>query len=290
MLQTPSTIVHTRRICMADVPLVNVMSLMVELNGAVVSALVDTGAQCSLMHELVAQKLGLMASIDKSKLHMLTGIGDPSGVRTVGEVSVDTVVYGVQLLPSKFVIVPKCMKMNSEIILGMDFLARNGLVLHVKDATINKEFSDGSYCKWHLAKHAAGRVTFHNVKCVAANELVIPPNEERLVPIKCRSEEMNCMLKKLPSTFFCEENNKHRRPVEVTPGIIDNDHMCVLIASRNGHEQRIQKGEMLSIASTIQVVDPEDEVQNKITFQEIQEEIPLDHSNESQRMQVWKVV
>lgn len=141
----------------------------VSIDGFVVVALIDTGADYSVMSGPFASKLKkVMTRWDGPHIRTAGGhLVTPSGTCT-SRVTIDGTTY-----PAEFVILPNC---SRDVILGMDFLTDNGAIIDLQTRSIT--FSSDSTTPQPNPDH---RVAVR----IADDHVTLPPRASLMITVYC---------------------------------------------------------------------------------------------------------
>ena len=102
---------------------VDLLRIQVSVNGHVVSAIIDTGAETSLISHSLASRLNLIAE-GTGKTYRVIGGND---CETMGSAIIPISIHGVNMQPTKVVIFPTSANSNISLLLGINFLKSNDI-------------------------------------------------------------------------------------------------------------------------------------------------------------------
>lgn len=104
-------------------------------------ALIDTGAQLSIMDVTIAEKCELLDLIDEDYQIKVQGVGES---RSVGKIYCQDVMVDDSAIPMPFLVMRNCVLSGCGVIIGMDILNTHRSVIDIFNKTIS--FS-GKICK-----------------------------------------------------------------------------------------------------------------------------------------------
>ena len=261
-----------------------------------VKALIDTGAQRSLIHESIINRGNWTSKVDPSKRSRILAIGETSGILSAGVSNLALQCDGVILNDLTCVVVPEDVNMNNVLILGMDFVISNKLKINTKQRTVTKAFSDGSAIDWVLNNDGTCQKTFlRNVQCVVAEPVSIGEKSEVTAPLKCKVDACaTSLLSKVTNTLLFYDNDKPKtnvRDLTFQAGIMHSDDMKAVIANNGCSAKKLKKGAAVEVLSTVEVVPEADVAEDHWTLETLKQEVPLDDRLAvDQKEGIWKMI
>jgi hypothetical protein len=114
--------------------------LTCSINGFEFIALIDSGAQTTIMDHSLAEKCQILDIIDDEYQIKMIGIGES---KTIGKIYCQDVMVGDNSIPMSFSILENCLLSGCCVIIGMDILNSHRSVLDVFNKTIT--FSEKTY-------------------------------------------------------------------------------------------------------------------------------------------------
>ena len=275
---------------------VPLMYLTIVINESIkIRALIDTGAQRSLIHEsvLVGHR---MSEIDTAKRSRILAIGETSGILSLGSSNVNIKCDGIQLCNLDCVVVPGSVNMNNNVILGMDFISINKLIVNTRQRTITKNFNDGSACDWILNDSGScQRALLRKIPCVLAQNTELEGNDEITIPVAFDSKcFVNSVATSMSESLFLYETKPQKGTIKdlvFHSGIVHVDNMRVLVANKSDSGRKLKKGAIVGVLSTVAVVSAEELPKGCWTREELEKEVQLGEQLwPDQKETIWQMI
>ena len=229
---------------------VKFLTVQVQINNKLATAIIDTGAQASLISSQLVDKLNLPIYSDTESLKVI----GHSHFETVGSVKVDSCIGDIQMEQSKFRIFPKIVNENISLLLGVDFLKLNRLEVCAGKRMLIKHFEDGSAAKIYIDKVGApANVMFSNIMCFAARDIKIDKGQVQRVPINycIPSKSPNQLLLYDDAGIDCKLSGR----VHGLTGIASEETKYILMSSTET-PVTVKKGQPLgSLSSVFQLTE-----------------------------------
>ena len=270
----------------ASVPLLN---MEVSCGGKRLSALVDSGATVSLIHEsLVEPHMGLISHSDAVKLN---AIGDAKGCSAGKVLSTSLKVGKVLLAEVTLVIVPKQVRMASQLVIGMDTIRKGKLIIDPGRRTIGKHMGGTAVALWQvdLDGHLES-LALQSVLCVAADTVTVSKGKLEEVPVRvsCPGLLDDPALKNPGMMLFEGQQDANYM---VSPGVVSKECLKVLVGAVEGKESTIHKGEVMGAVSTVlELEGEEDEDVGGWTQDRLEANVELEHLSSEERGKVMEVI
>ena len=231
---------------------VELLKVMVTINGKSLLAIVDTGAECSLISVEAANILRL--NID-SETTVLSAIGGKV-FKTAGTVNLKTQMHDLTMNECKFVVVPD-FQCKGSLLLGIDFLKSNNIEVCVRPRLLVKHFDTGGFAEMYVNDCGeVGPIILSNVPCYATEDVKIGRCKVERVPYTCDLPISVCKDMLYYSGKSIDSYLKGK--VRGLEGVANTDCRAILMATTN-HPAVIKKGQSVGIVSTVYQIDEEDE-------------------------------
>ena len=242
-------------ICTQSISLSNssvpLLYLKVLLNGEVTArALIDSGAQRSLIHESLILQGGWSASMDATRRSSVKAIGEETGLLSSGLVKLKLSTDSFPLETTPFVVIPDEVSMINKVILGMDFIQDNKLVIDVSHRVISTVQKNGSTCDWILGSDGGcRRALLRKVACVAAADVSVEPDTSTVIPLmfsggKAPLAEVDS-AKKSDLFYYDQDTVKgSMKSLCIYSGIMNSGDMKVVVKNVEKDAKKVKKGHL----------------------------------------------
>jgi hypothetical protein len=158
---------------------VSLFKVQIELNNQTVTAVVDSGAACSLISSELASDLNLVIDNNQTKLKVV-GQDD---FNCTGSAQCQITIHGIKMVAISLSVFPANDVLNIPLILGVDFLKANHVELCIKKRLLIKHFKDGGCAEIYADLSGKSKLMLCNVNCQAAGDISINAGEVACVPI-----------------------------------------------------------------------------------------------------------
>ena len=251
--ETPEEIIISRNVFLIGQPETPRMFVKVSVNGIMACGLIDTGSELCLMHEsLLLEHFGPSPKLDEVDVR-IKGVGENERVKVIGRGTAKVEIAGLNLEKSAFIIAPRSVNMPCPLILGMDFLVRNGLFVVPGDRLLKLRRNNASGHDWKVdAEGNPLELRLKRVSCNLAKPVEIQPGEKVKVPIKLDSHDLQAYSDKVSSVYLIESNHD---PVSkgwsMVDGMVASEEMEVLIENTSSKLKRLDQGAAVGVATTV---------------------------------------
>ena len=229
-------------------------------------ALVDTGANVSLLHNDLVDKWAI--ELSPSTCSSIAGFGVGNVVPVRGCCTLSLTVLGVKMKPAEFLVIDAAEMRNISVLLATDFLATNRLNIDVSARTITHTREDGAILEHHCGGGAqACFTTLHGIPCYAVATVVIPSNHAEEIPVRWNSPECMSGGHAVYSVFCFEESDKWQS-FEIPSGLVSAEAGQSTLVATNGTSEwcKIKSGDFLGTLSTVFPVEwPTDGVEVSVS-------------------------
>ena len=269
------------------------MKVYIKLGGKQVLALLDSGANVSMIHESLLE--GRKEKLDETKKGMLSAIGEDVGFKSVGVITLPVDITSVALGNLDLVVVPKGSNMENKCVLGMNAINRFRLRVSPHHRTVEKMMHGDARYVWHLENDGnISKTTLYKIPCISSETVEIVGPQAQRVHISLVGAGIIDQSIEHDSLLLCEES-LHDENYCVMPGILDREFMSVLVSSSNGQLAVIPKGQTIGTVSSLIELDEmsDDEVdgeQEGWTEQQVQEATDLYHLDYDQQGEVRRLI
>jgi hypothetical protein len=159
---------------------IDLLRVQVSLNGQSVMAIIDTGAESSLISQSLAATLNIVLEGTSSTYRVIGG----DDCETVGSAIIPLSIHGVEMQPTKVVVFPTSANSNISLLLGIDFLKLNSIEICVKRRLLIKHFGNGGNASIYIdGSGKPFQVMFCNVPCYASADINLQEGKVQDVPI-----------------------------------------------------------------------------------------------------------
>ena len=260
-----------------------------------VGALMDTGAQRSLIHESVLLQNNFIHELDRTKRSRVLAIGETNGILSSGLVTLKVKCGDIQLCDLACVVVPNSVNMNCNFILGMDFILSNKLIVNVAQRTITKKFVDGSACDLLLSRDGScQRALLRRIPCIVSDTVTIEQNSEVSIPVRPKMDpSIGAGYSRSAESLYLFEtkSQKGNNNVIGCEGLVHSDNLRVLVTNNRDTERTLKKGALVGVLSTVEIVAEEGLPGDVWTREKIEQEVPLsDDLWWDQKDAIWKMI
>lgn len=163
-------------------PGVELLKVNISIGGGTVVAIIDSGAEHSLVSSAVVDILKLPIVAHEKSYNV---IGQNS-FATLGTVSVRPSIHGVMMDPIDLVVFPGEANPNVPLLLGIDFLSSNKFELCFKKRIMIKHSSNGGRIEFYLSQAGETRqVLMCDMPCFSASDVKLEQGKVGSVPIQC---------------------------------------------------------------------------------------------------------
>ena len=247
----------------------------------------DIGAEQTLLHESQVYKLfGAKPNISRTGM-LVKGVGEDVGMGVVGELVAKMDIDGSKLEDLPLVIMPLSMNMSSPLILGMEFLRRNKFTIIPEDRVLSNRLSDGSGFDWIIDEDGNPiEIRIKRSKCVMSSSVEIEPYGSVSADIVLDDAMLRGYLggaSKSNSKVFLIESLSCSTPQNVIlpDGLVSASHMRVMLNNDSSTVQKIPKGTLVGVATTVLEVEGE-EILESWDLGHLRENVKLDHLDTDQ--------
>lgn len=282
--QEPTTLLathYTRSICIVGSTSVPLLRVPLTLpNGKVLPALIDSGAQHCLLSEDAFNKEHF--NINPNKLFKIKALGEEEGIVSLGIVELLVSLEGIEMRV-EFVVVPTGVKLNADIVLGVDFLQRNSWEIDMTNRKMTKHYPDEVCCDIYDLGDGTCRRTFRNVRCVAACTVTVEPYQSERLPLRLDvSDEIREVLTKDEDMLYFEPSGEHFGSISVCPGLVNIQQCQVLVHNNEPHVKSVNLNWRVGSVSTVLEVQSEEKQEGS----KFSGRVNLEHLKEDVRCQL----
>ena len=277
---------------------VPLMYLKVKINDEIISqALIDSGAQRSLIHESLLLQGGWCSRIDVTRRSTVHAIGEEKGLLSCGLINLDITTDSFALQSMSFVVVPDEINMVNKVIFGMDFIQTNKLIIDVAHRVISAPRADGSTCDWILEKDGSLRkALLRKVACVAATDVKLEADTSEMIPLMFSGEELPLKgvdPSRRTELFFYDEDSARGniRNLNLYSGIMNSQDMKVMVKNVHKDRKEIKKGAFIGFVSSVEELEEDGQQETDWTAEKIKQLIELDDQlRDEQKETIWKMI
>ena len=245
----------------------NAFYITVEINGFSVLALVDTGADISLISSETCDSLGLSIIPQKSS-HDVVG---ESNSELLGIVKCGIHISGDRTFNTNLRVFPSHKNRSNKLLLGADFFDDNNFEVVMANKLLIEYRNDESELHYYFDESGHLEDTIYiNIPCYAPNELTLSPDTMNVVKLDCVIPETS---KQMLFTSHISDTG-----VNGINGIMNRDTKTVLFRNRD-ETTTIHKGQVLgTVSSILEVPECDSENDTKLEFS-IQDAVKLPELN-----------
>jgi len=258
----------------------------VEINGRKYKALIDTGASENLMKEETVRKLNL--DIDDSKLITIKGLGD-NKFSTKGTVKTDFSLFNYRFKDSMFNVL-ETRDDKYDIILGENFLKKNGFIINVNRRQIALSNKDGSRTNFYLKDDNELQTVIHERIPVYASEEVSLAKEVKPICVNFALSKFD-VEKERKMLYYYGEN---KDGVEGLEGVLseEQEENYVLLNSKGVKKSKVKAGDLVGYVSTVVELDEEEEESEVLwTLEEMKQFVNVgDRNSEHEKHLIYEML
>ena len=259
------------------------MVIQIEINGQMVKALIDTGAQNNMIQDPVRKAANLQ--LDSQGTISMKGLGNGT-VQSLGKVISPVSIHKIEFKAAEFLVIGSEI-IEYPVVLGRKFLKDNKISVNMSANILSKRNSDNSRTHFHFSEKngAPVRVIQEGVK-VYLSQTVEVDSSPSLVPIEFKVFMHNETSDKLLFEPACK-NSK----VEGASGILDGNvsNGSVLLKTKIGEEpkQKLKKGSVVGTVCTMIELDEPDSKDDAWDIKDLKDKVSLENLSEDQKQLVY---
>ena len=253
----------------------------IKLNGICLTAIVDTGAACSLISDELVCKHSFPVKECNNKFDALGS----DVFESCGKISADIEIAGMSMLPLELAIFPSKINSNVQVLLGVDFLQSNSLILDFSSRVIAREDIRGSFHRWNVASN--GDITLiqaGSIPCYAAVALDMKPNNVYKLPIT--TDSVGGDLETIYSDRGADGSILDK--MRGYEGFCDHDSKFVLLLCTV--ETKIKEGDCVGSLDSVVEVGENVGVDADRTQPEVEPIVDLSHLSRDQKLRVFEAI
>ena len=262
------------------------LELKVRIKGKQVNAIIDTGAEMTLISSNIVSELQL--TMEKCDVPLRV-VGE-NEMNTIGIIDSEVDIPGIGVSNLKCLVFDGSMNQKISLLLGVDYLKYNKLEINVKDRMVTKHFSDGGQVDIYL-DHAGSVIDqmLCGMPCYAASNIDLSQNHIFKVPICYPNVPMHGKL------FMYEDSTKTKQLTDKVRGLTGiteaNSKFIYMLASEG--PVSIKKGQQLGVFHTMLQLDngeEEEEEENGLANDKWEEKVDLSHLSQDKKLTISKIL
>lgn len=271
------------------------MKLQLKIGEVVYIALVDTGASKSMISHTILKESGV--AINTTNRSRVYGFAEEVGVYSVGTAEVSLWIGGITMKPCKFLVLPSKIIMPSPVILGVDFLRRNGAVVDGANRCLALR-SKNVTVELYMDQHGKlMNCCLCNLQCIAQETVTLRKGETTEIPVMWKSGVDTDSVFQAPLFYNGDVPHGLDHHLSGIPGIVDSsvERSTLLLTNKGDRDVNVKRGTFVGVLTS--TVDPGDcnepdpaSKPKTWTWQELQDCISLTHLSEDQQQQVYKIL
>ena len=230
----------------------NRMMIVVEVDGhGQEEALIDTGANVSLIHSDLADQYSLQ--IQPSDCPAVSGFGVGNVNPVKGCCTVTLTVMGVKMEPADFLVIDTLELKKYGVLLATDFLMANHLSIDVPNRKLTYTGADGSIVEHCCRRDSKSCLTkLHNVPCYALSTVTISSGHARVIPVKWNVFTSNSGHADCQRVLYFEELDEGK-PFGVPAALVGLDSGTGKVFAINDSAEwcKVKRGELLGTLSSV---------------------------------------
>ena len=239
---------------------VKLLTIPLDFNKIKVNALIDTGANLSLIRKSELNTIGSEHN-ELTSSQIISGLGE-SKIQVSGSTTLTPLFFNLPMT-HVFQIVNDT-DINFPIILGTDFLKKHNFSVNLAKGIISKKEVDDSFIDFYLDDDNKIKQVIHEgIPVYCSKQVTIPANESVRVPVNINlaySDIIKDSSEKFNLLYY--EGESKRNNIECINGILDQETSDKFVYMNTTKEytckQTIKKNEKVGTVSTILVVDADD--------------------------------
>ena len=291
--EEPSTVADTSQVnqnLIIPGKLVNLVSKFsdlleaeVEIRGTKRKAVIDSGAQFSLVSSKLVDDLGLPLN-DTSSLLRVVGENSYS---TLGKVDLPISINGVPTDVPEFCVFDCKSNERIELLLGCDFLTLNRIEVLVKDRVLVQNHSDGSQTRIFLDNASnVPNLMVNKVPCYAMKDITLKQGQVSKVAIKF---ELPRAHKSMLMYSDDHMNEALEGDVHGYQGVLNGNSKFVYMSASDGNVT-IKKGSKIGTLNTVLELDTDDKEIEDCQSNNILNDVDLSHLGTSNQSKVKELL
>jgi hypothetical protein len=251
---------------------VDLLKVRVSLNGQSELAILDTGAESSLISQNLAAKLNLIVEGATTTYRVIGG----SECDTLGSAIIPVSIHGIAMYPAKLAVFPNSANSNIPLLLGIDFLKSNNIEICVKKRILIKHYENGGTADIYIDDTGSPfQVMFCDIPCYALADVNLEKGKVQGVPIICNvaSSETDHML------VYSDAKVDRRLSDKVSglTGITGPESKTILMVASESNIQLKQGQSVGTLNSVVQLHDDDVQLpcQREFSESDLQSQIVL---------------
>ena len=253
------------QICIGELEPEKVMTVEIVFPGGhKIKAVIDTGADRVVMTNRLVKRIGM--EVDSLNPLNVRGVGRGNIKRGVGKIKCQVEMFGRTMEPVDFHVI-ETSSLIHDVLLGREFLKKNGLKINKCKSRIQQVSADGAMWEAYVRDDGSlQKVNWTGVPCRAEKDVEYESGNMIRVPVSWGKRDgcswINSVITDTTEEFFYDGevgNIKKAEFMEGIPGILDPDKNEIFIEVEGRKEKGlIKKGDIIGRISSVVTIEGEE--------------------------------